>query len=103
MVVIVGHRLVECEIGVPRGRRCACGDEIAFDGDWLECGGAVLTRTEPRLAVDIPSTSPACWPATCPRSPLAFPRPRDLHAHFQAGYRVVTSRSTATTTAAATC
>ncbi len=65
-------------------------NETAFDGTWLECGSADLTRTEPRIAVDIPIDFTGMLAGDLPRARRWRFHVREIFTHyFQAGYRVV--------------
>ena len=65
-------------------------NETSFDGTWLECGAADLTRTEPRLAVDIPIDFTGMLAGDLPRARRWRVHTREIFTrYFQAGYRVV--------------
>ena len=65
-------------------------NETTFDGTWLECGSADLTRTEPRLAVDISIDFTGMLAGDLPRARRWRFHTREIFTHyFQAGYRVV--------------
>jgi predicted GNAT superfamily acetyltransferase len=65
-------------------------NEAAFDGAWLDCRIADLTRNEPRLAVDIPIDFTGMLAADLPRARRWRFHTREIFTHyFQAGYRVV--------------
>ncbi len=65
-------------------------NETALDGTWLECGGADLTRSEPRIAVDIPIDFTGMLAGDLPRARRWRFHVREIFTHyFQAGYRVV--------------
>jgi predicted GNAT superfamily acetyltransferase len=65
-------------------------NETTFDGTWLECGGADLTRTEPRLAVDIPIDFTGMLAGDLARARRWRFHVREICTHyFHAGYRVV--------------
>lgn len=65
-------------------------NEAAFDGTWLDCRSADLTRHEPRLAVDIPIDFTGMLAADLPRARRWRFHTREIFTHyFQAGYRVV--------------
>ena len=65
-------------------------NETAPDGTWLQCGEADLTRTEPRIAVDIPIDFTGMLAGDLPRARRWRFHVREIFTHyFQAGYRVV--------------
>ncbi len=65
-------------------------NQTSLDGAWLGCGGADLTRTEPRLAVDVPMDFTGMLSGDLARARRWRFHIREIFTHyFQAGYRVV--------------
>jgi predicted GNAT superfamily acetyltransferase len=65
-------------------------NETTFEGTWLESGSADLSRTEPRIAVDIPIDFTGMLEGDLPRARRWRFHVREIFTHyFQAGYRVV--------------
>ena len=65
-------------------------NETVFDGTWLECGGADLTRTEPRIFADVPLDFTGMLAGDLPRARRWRFHTREIFTHyFRAGYRVV--------------
>ena len=65
-------------------------NETAFDGTWLDCGRADLTRAEPRITVDIPIDFTGMLAGDLARARRWRFHVREIFTHyFQAGYRVV--------------
>jgi predicted GNAT superfamily acetyltransferase len=65
-------------------------NETRYGGAWLECGAADLTRTEPRIAVDIPIDFTGMLTGDLPRARRWRFHVREIFTHyFRAGYRVV--------------
>ena len=65
-------------------------NQTVVDGGWLDCGRADLTRTEPRIAVDIPVDFTGMLAADLARARRWRFHVREIFTrYFQAGYRVV--------------
>jgi predicted GNAT superfamily acetyltransferase len=65
-------------------------NDTSLDGSWLECGPADLTRTEPRLTVDIPNDFTGMLAGDLARARRWRLYTRQIFTHyFHAGYRVV--------------
>ena len=65
-------------------------NDPVLDGKWLDCGAADLTRTEPRIAVDVPIDFTGMLAADLPRARRWRFHSREIFTHYlQRGYRVV--------------
>ena len=65
-------------------------NDTTFDGTWLDCGPSDLTRTEPRIAVDIPIDFAGMLTGDLARARRWRLHLREIFTHyFHAGYRVV--------------
>jgi predicted GNAT superfamily acetyltransferase len=65
-------------------------NDTTFDGTWLDCGPSDLTRTEPRIAVDIPIDFAGMLTGDLARARRWRFHLREIFTHyFHAGYRVV--------------
>lgn len=64
--------------------------QTSLEGAWLDCGAADLTRTEPRLAVDVPVDFTGMLIGDLARARRWRLQLREVFTHyFKAGYRVV--------------
>lgn len=65
-------------------------NQTSLEGAWLDCGAADLTRTEPRLTVDVPADFTGMLAGDVGRARRWRFHVREVFTHyFEAGYRVV--------------